>query len=117
MKTDFDELIESLFQRRATEPCPYGEEQLRRFVDEAIRRYETERQVLADRRVRHRREVARYAAAACVVLLLGCGTYIAVPQNELPEMRASMQIDRQNVPDTITNMLNPNISFMPNEKA
>ena len=116
-KTDFDTLIAIRSHAMENARCPYDEEQLCAMVAQTVRRVEEERQIQANRRRYFRQVLTRYFAAACVALMLGCGTYIAVPQNELPAMRASMQIDRRNVPDTIANMLNPNISSIPNEKA
>ena len=112
-KTDFDTLI--AFRSHAMEKarCPYNEEQLRAQIAQVVQRVEAERLIQANRR----QVLSRYFAAACVALMLGCGTYITVPQNELPAMRVSMQIDRRNVPDTIANMLNPQMSSIPNEKA
>ena len=90
----------------AAERCPYEGEQLYRMAVAAVARAEAERKASEARRVYRRRVLSRYALAACVALLLGCGTYVAAPQSDVPEMRASARIDRMCVENTICYMLN-----------
>ena len=105
MKKNLDDLLEYCSRVGATAHCPYGEERLRQLATVAISRSEAERLPLAGRRVSLGRTLARYAAAACVALLLGCGAYATVSAQE-PAMQASVPTDCQYVVGTVTYLIN-----------
>ena len=100
MKTNFDTLLDRRAHAMETARCPYDREELYRLVAAAVGRAE------AASRVGVRwHELARYAAAACVAMLIGWGAYCVTPVEEGLTMRSTAAISSGQVNATINNMI------------
>lgn len=99
MKTNFDKLIDYRSHAMERAHCPYSEDELRQMVKVVIMRAE------ANRRQVLRYEFRRYAAAACVALLMGVAAYQVIPSEEYM-MHSSVSVRSSYVVASINSMIN-----------
>lgn len=102
MKTKFDLLIERRAHAMASARCPYDGQQLRQMAADAVVRADDEQRRLQFRR----RVLERYAAAACITLILLCGSCSIKPGGAVQTNTLPAALDRQSAVTVIGGMLN-----------
>lgn len=107
MKTKFDLLIDRRAQAMASARCPYDGQQLRQMAAAAVVRADDEQRRLQFRR----RVLERYAAAACLTLLLLCGSCSYKPGSALQTNMLPIDLDRQAVETAIAGILSSTEGF------
>ena len=107
MKTRFDFLIERRAHAMASARCPYDGQQLRQLAAAALARAADEEH----RRQFRRHVLERYAAAACLTLLLLCGSCSYKPGSALQTNRLPIDLDRQAVETAIAGILSSTGGF------
>ena len=96
MKTNFDVLIGLHVSAMEGNRCPYGSDEMLQLAATAMAE--------AKRRTR-RRELRRYAAAACAAFMIGMGCYACIPPREVMTARATVGVTSTYLNTTITNVL------------